>query len=159
MRRIPAMELNYNLSEEEVFDLLENKKIIVLATSSDNIVTARSMSYILMNKKIYFQTSTSFLKYKQIVNNPNVALCVDNIQVEGIAKILKHPFEEKEFAELYKKVHKGSFENYSHMNVAIVIEVEPVFITLWKYENNKPFRDFLDRKQRKAYRELYDTTI
>lgn len=152
------MELNYNLMENEVFDLLENKKIIVLATSSDNIVTARSMSYIIINKKIYFQTNTALVKYKQIINNSNVALCVDNIQVEGIAHILKHPFEEKEFAELYKKVHKGSYESYSHMKGAVVIEVEPVFITLWKYENNKPFRDFLDRKQRKAYRELYDTT-
>jgi hypothetical protein len=34
-------------------------------------------------------TFKTFLKYSQMTKNHNVALCIDNIQIEGIAKI-KH---------------------------------------------------------------------
>lgn len=155
------MEINYNLLEKEIFDLLGDKKIMVLATCSENRVTARNMSCLILNRKIYFQTDKTFLKYNQILKNPNVALCIDNIQIEGIAKIKKHPFNEenKEFTEMYKKHYKGSYDLYSHMNNEVVIEVEPTLITLWKYENGRPFRDFLDIVKKKAYREYYDTSI
>lgn len=155
------MEINFNLLENEVFGLLSDKKIMVLATSYEDRVTARSMSCIIINKRIYFQTDKTFLKYRQMAKNHNVALCVDNIQIEGIAKIKHHPFaeENKEFIDVFKEKYKGSYENYSHMNNEVAVEIEPTFITLWKYENTEPFRDFLDIKKNKAYREIYDTSI
>lgn len=153
------MELDFKALENEVMGMLDKRKIIVLATCSDNIVTARSMSYVMVNNKICFQTSTAFKKYEQIANNPNVALCTDNIQIEGIAAIKNNPYEKKEFLELFKKVHRGSFDKYSHMQSEVVIEVEPTFVTLWKYEDGNPLRDFLDRRNRKAYRKYYDTSI
>ncbi|KYH28749.1 pyridoxamine 5'-phosphate oxidase [Clostridium tepidiprofundi DSM 19306] len=133
---------------------------MVLATSKNNRVTARSVSCILVNSKIYFQTDKTFLKYDQIKHNPNVALCVDNFQVEGYAKIKGHPFEEKNknFIEVFRKEHEGSFNAYSHMRNEVVIEVEPKFITAWKYENGKPFREFLDFENGRAYRKYYDNS-
>lgn len=82
-----------------------NSKKDVLATSYENKVTARNMSYVIINKKIYFQTDKTFLKHYQMVKNPNVALCVDNIQIEGVAKIKHHPFEDenKMFIDIFKK--------------------------------------------------------
>ncbi|MFQ7174659.1 MAG: pyridoxamine 5'-phosphate oxidase family protein [Thomasclavelia ramosa] len=41
------------------------------------------MSIVVLNKKIYFQTDRTFRKYKQIKENPQVSLCIDNIQMEG----------------------------------------------------------------------------
>ncbi len=155
------MEINFNLLEKEIFSLLGNKKTMVLATSSENIVSARNMSCVMINKKIYFQTDKTFLKFKQILKNSNVALCVDNIQIEGIAKIKSHPFSEenKEFIDIFKEKYNGSYETYSHMNNEVVIEVTPSLITLWKYENGQSFRDFLDIRKNKASREIYDTSI
>jgi uncharacterized pyridoxamine 5'-phosphate oxidase family protein len=134
---------------------------MVLATSYQDKVTARSMSCIIINRKIYCQTDKTFLKHNQMVKNPNVALCLDNIQIEGVAKIKQHPFaeENKGFIDIFKEKYKGSYENYSHMNNEVVVEIDPTFITLWTYENTQSFRDFLDIKQNKAYREIYDNSI
>lgn len=155
------MEINFSELKREILELLVDKKTMVLATSSDNRVTARNMSCVIINDRIYFQTDKTFLKYEQILNNPNVALCTDNIQVEGIAKTRKHPFDEenKEFVKSFEKNYKGSYDNYSNLDNEVVIEVDPTFITLWKYENGHPFRDFLDISEKKAYREFYKTNI
>jgi len=96
-----------------------------------------------------------------MIKNPNVVLCVDNLQIEGVSKIKQHPFakENKEFIDIFKEKYKGSYENYSHMNNEVVVEIEPTSITLWRYENTQPFRDFLNIKQNKAFREIYNTAI
>ncbi len=153
------MDIDFDLLENEIFNILGNKKVMVLATSYGDSVTARNMSCIILDKKIYFQTDTAFQKIKQIIGNPNVALCVDNIQIEGIAKIKKHPLDEesKEFINAFKEGYKGSYECYSHMKNEVVVEIEPTFITLWKYEGSQPYRDFLEIKSNKAYRVIYET--
>jgi uncharacterized pyridoxamine 5'-phosphate oxidase family protein len=151
------MELNYNVAMEEIFNQLGSKKIMVLATSFEDRVTARNMSCIMMNQKVYFQTDRNFLKSLQMIENPNVALCVDNIQMEGVAKIIGNADDAPEFCELYKKSFRASYDAYTHLINQIIIEVEPTFITLWKYaDGHMPFRDFVDCRQNKAYREMYD---
>lgn len=154
------MNIDFEKLKGEVMGLLRNKDIMVLATSSSDRVTARSVSYIVLNSSIYLQTDKTFLKCKQIIINPNVALCIDNIQIEGSAKIKGHPFDEENraFVEEFRKVHNGSFNAYSHMENEVVIEIEPISITLWKYEEGKPLRDFLDLRDKRAYREYYDNS-
>lgn len=155
-----VLNMNFEKLKDEAMELLSNKKVAVLATSSSDRVTARSVSYIVLNSRIYFQTDKTFLKYKQMIKNPNVALCIDNIQIEGSAKIKGHPFaeENRAFIEEFKKVHNGSFNAYSHMENEVVVEIEPISITLWEYEEGKPLRDFLDLQNRRAYREYYDNS-
>lgn len=155
------MDIEFDLLKNEIFNLLGDSLTMVLATCSDNKVTARNMSCIIIDTKIYFQTDKTFIKYKQMIENSNVALCKDNIQIEGIAKIKGHPFNEenKEFSRIYEKSYKGSYDTYSHMSNEVVVEVQPTFITMWKYKNGQPFRDFLDIQKNKAYREFYNTNI
>ncbi len=150
-------ELSYNDLENEIYNIIGEKAFLVLSTSYKDRVTSRTMSFILIDKKFYFQTDNSFLKFEQIKNNPNVSLCMDNIQIEGVAKILGHPFQEKnkEFLKHYKNSFLSSFNNYSSLDREVVISIDPIFITLWKYEENKPLRDFLDVKNKNAYREYY----
>ncbi|MDR2709116.1 MAG: pyridoxamine 5'-phosphate oxidase family protein, partial [Elusimicrobiota bacterium] len=61
---------------------------MALASSVHNHPTVRLVSYIVNDRKIFFQTGTDLVKYKQICENNNVALCIDNIQIEGIANII-----------------------------------------------------------------------
>lgn len=151
------MVLNYDVMMKEVFNQLGSNKVMVLATCSEDRVTARNMSCIVMNNKIYFHTDKRFLKTEQILKNQNVAFCIDNIQMEGTANILGHPHDNPEFCEAFKKHFRGSYETYTHLINEVLIEVEPTYITLWKYaEGHKPFRDFIDCRQNKAYREMYD---
>ncbi|MCH3963354.1 MAG: pyridoxamine 5'-phosphate oxidase family protein [Clostridium sp.] len=155
------MEINFSLLEKEIFNLLDDKRVMVLATSCNDLVTAGSMSCVIIKNKIYFQTDKTFLKYRQILENPNVALCVDNVQVQGVASIKQHPFlgENREFIDKFRERYRSSYDKYSHMTNEVVIEVEPTFIVVWKYENNQPFREFLDIRNHKAYRKNYDITV
>lgn len=125
----------------KVFDELEKKSHMVLGTSLNDRVTTRNVSTIFMNGKIYFQTECEFLKYFQISQNPNVALCESNMQVEGTAKILGHPLEEdnKEFLDVFSQKHIGSFEKYTYLPNEVVIEVTPTLIEMWSYENDRPY--------------------
>src|SRR4030042_3751117 len=151
-------KINYDILKDEAIQFLGVQKFLVLATSSDGRVTARTMGYVNKGLTIYFQTDRTFLKVKQIEQNPNVALCGANVQIEGVAIIRDHPFDptNKEFINLFKKKHPLAFDTYSHLKNEIVIEVEPRLITFWKYADDKPFREFLYVEETKAQREYYD---
>jgi uncharacterized pyridoxamine 5'-phosphate oxidase family protein len=151
-------EINYDVLKDEAIQFLGAQKFLVLATSSNDRVTARTMGYVNKGLTIYFQTDRNFLKVKQIEKNPHVALCGANVQIEGIAKIRNHPFDpsNKEFIELFKKKHTLAFNTYSHLKNEIVIEVESRLITFWKYIDDKPLREFLYIKETKAERKYYD---
>lgn len=70
---------------------LENSKSNILAICSNNRVTARDVYFASNDFSIYFVTSKAYEKYKQIQKNKNVALCLGNIQIEGIAIIKGYP--------------------------------------------------------------------
>lgn len=51
----------------------ESKKM-VLSTSLNDIVTSRTMSIIVLDEKLYFQTDKTLRKYRQLKDNSNVSL-------------------------------------------------------------------------------------
>ncbi len=152
------MNIEYNELKMEILNFFKKNKNFVLATSANNIVSARSMDCVNIGLKMMFETDKRSGKYKQIMINPNVALCAKNVQIEGIAKLGKHPLDEsnKQFIELYKKDHPYSFQLYSHLENSVVITIEPRLITLWKNIDKKPLREFLFINEQKAEREYYD---
>ena len=148
--------LNYEIEEDKIFNLIGENKNVSLATSSENNTTVRTISIIVYNKKIYFQTGIDLLKYKQICENKNVALCFENIQIEGMANIIGKPIDYGNIIELYKKHYEKSFETYSKLDKEILIEIIPRKITKWDYDNNgKPYRIFIELNNQKVYKEMY----
>jgi uncharacterized pyridoxamine 5'-phosphate oxidase family protein len=152
--------MDFTDAKNKVLELIKNKRTLMLATSIDDRVTARSVSCVLIDDRIYFQTDKTFLKYHQIIKNHNVALCIDNIQIEGAANIKGHPLsdENKEFTNKFIEEHEGSFKNYSHMKNEAVVEVELKLITLWKYIDGKPLREFIDFQNQKSFTQYYDNS-
>lgn len=140
----------------ELFCKLGNHSIMCLATSLDNKVTARSMSIIIYDNKFYFQTDTNFQKAEQIKNNNNVALCCNNIQIEGVCKVLGHPLLgiNSFFSDLYKKYYEGSFSKYSSLKDEILFEVMPSKISVWDYDDGKPYQEFFNF-QDNTYQKVY----
>ena len=138
------MASEFHAKLTEFFNRLGNAKIMVLATSQDNRVTARMMSCIIADGMIYFQTDRKFDKYKQIAANPRVALCIDNIQIEGVASVQGHTLDpqNKFFATAYECNYKGSFDAYSSLPDTSLIQVAPTKITLWEYDGKEPYRTF-----------------
>ena len=154
------MELNYNNEIEQIYKQIGDSKIMSLATSSQNHPTVRLVSCIVYMDKIVFQTGTDLTKYKQICENNHVALCTDNIQIEGVANIIEKTNNNEDdnilkIMEIYKKYYKSSYEIYSHNENEVLIEIIPTKIIKWDYENKKPFRVFMDIRNKTIRKEMY----
>ncbi len=128
-----------------------------LATSKNNIVSARSMSIIIFDQKFYFQTDINFNKYDQIKENPNVALSYKNIQIEGICKEIGHPLLKTNsfFANLYEQYYNTSFTKYSSLNNERLFEITPYKITVWGYDDGKPYREFYMFSEKSYHKKYY----
>ena len=140
----------------QFFETIQDHQIMVLATGTDSKISARSVSCIIYHEKFYFQTDRNFLKIRQILQNPQVALCLSNIQIEGSALVLGHPLEKRYeiFCALYRKYYEGSYLTYTHLENEVVVQVSPKTITLWNYEAGRPYREYFD-VEADTYREEY----
>jgi uncharacterized pyridoxamine 5'-phosphate oxidase family protein len=148
-------QLNFEIELEKVFRQIGEAKLAVLATSSQNKPTVRTMSIVFYNGKIYCQTSADYLKCRQISENNNVALCIFNLQIEGIANIKGKTTEFNDFIEIYKKNHEDSYKKYSKLECSRLIEIIPQKIIKWDYNSDgKPSRIFLELDNKKVYREM-----
>ncbi len=83
--------IRFEEERRKFFAELGESKDMVLSTSADDKVTSRMMSVLIFDGCFYFQTDINFRKCSQILKNPNVALCTDNISVEGICTKIGKP--------------------------------------------------------------------
>ena len=129
------------LSAAEIIGVLHKEKVLTLATCADNRVTIRPMSHINVGLDVYFQTGFDSLKMEQIAANPLVALCVGDLEIEGIAATCGHPLAEQNafFAQAYQEKHPGSFKKYSAYEDEIVVRVKVHRVRQWRYVDGKPF--------------------
>ena len=95
--------------------------------------------------------------------NPNVAVVVDFVQIDGIANLKGHPMDEPEFLELYKanlpNNYAESIKDWREWD-QIVIEVIPKRIALYDVEGdeNGAYLDVMNVDKRTAYR-FYDHKV
>ena len=120
--------------------------IMTLSTCSENRVTSRPMSVVVINGKFYCQTDESFLKWQQLRNNPNCALCVKNISIEGKCRKIGRPIDSENqfFLKAFKKSFFGSYIAYSSNPQEILLEITPTLIYLWEYNLTKPYMEYFD---------------
>lgn len=117
-----------------IIEDLSKFKDMVLATSYNDKVTARSVSIIVNNEKIYFQTANTMEKYYQLTHNCNVGLTKGFYQIEGIAKSIGKWEQHPMLCQQYQAVHPSSYQNYGQLPEEEVIEVTITNIKLWTYE-------------------------
>ena len=117
---------------------------MVLSTSENDRVSSRMMSVVLVNGIFYFQTDTELRKYHQLTVNPYAALCIDNIQIEGICSETGRPLDNPEFCEAFRKCFKGSFDAYSSLENERLFAVKPLFVERWKYIDSVPYIETFD---------------
>lgn len=143
----------YQDQHAKVYQKLGKAKQMVLATSFEGRTTARMMSCVVFDGCFYFQTDRTFLKYKQMRGNPSVALCFDNIQIEGLAEQLGHPLAECNavFAAAYQQAYPGSYAAYSGIETEVLFRVEPILITSYEYENHEPVMKVISCKEEIYY--------
>lgn len=128
---------------------------MVLSTSENDRVSSRMMSVVLINGSFYFQTDIELRKYHQLTINPNVALCIDNIQIEGICSEVGRPFDDSEFCGAFQKCFKGSFDAYSSLKNERLFIVKPLLIERWKYIDSIPYVENFDVENERYSCERY----
>ncbi|MGC9779476.1 MAG: pyridoxamine 5'-phosphate oxidase family protein [Candidatus Heimdallarchaeota archaeon] len=147
-------EPDYDRIKSEVLTLLADNRDIVLATSSKNRVTARTVSFTSKDLDIYFLSWEHNKKIEQIKENPNVALTLRNVQIEGIAEVLGWAFnkEHKEIGDLFRaKFSPKWFDTFSEIKEMVLVKITPEKIV--KFENiykRFQFQNF-DLKNKKVY--------
>jgi len=149
------MELEYESLKNELLRVLDANKVWVLASSDGSRVSARSMSIVHDEIDVYFQTNRDSDKYRQMMQNENVALCCANVSVEGVAVDVGTWEDNLAMKALYIQHHKGSYEAYGALPGQVVIKIVPHYVVFWKYIDGKPVRDFLYVVDKKAERLFY----
>ena len=100
-----------------------------------------------------------YYKTKQIMENPQVAMCFNGIQVEGIAQNKGLVVDEpgRRFEEGYKKYLWESYNKYSHTDTEILIEISPKYVEIWDTsEDGYAFQLFLDFDKKSVEVKQYD---
>lgn len=117
---------------------------MVLSTSENNRVSSRMMSVVQICGEFYFQTDVMMKKYHQISTNNNVALCIDNIQIEGKCTEIGQPLNNALFCDIFQECFKGSYDAYSALNNERLFVVKPLYIERWVYKEGIPYIETFD---------------
>lgn len=148
---------DFENQKQTFFKKIGSHGVMTLATCEENRVTIRPMSMVVLDEKFYCQTDETFLKYKQIKENPRVALCYKNYSIEGVCKCIGKPLDKNNifFAQAFKRCFYASYKAYSAIATECVLEIIPTFAYVWKYEMAKPYMeywDFFNKEYRKEYK-------
>ena len=143
---------------EKLFMDIGSSRKMVLSTSYQDKVTSRMMNIIVLDGCFYFQTDRTFRKYEQMKKNSNVALCIDNFQIEGVCRELGHPSENPDFCEEYEKSFKNSYDRYTSHAQERLFVVKPCYIQKWIYEDGEPFVEIFDLGEGSYSKTVYRTS-
>ncbi len=119
-------------------------RTMVLSTAEGNVISSRMMSVVLIEGRFYFQTDCTFRKYRQLSRNPNAALCIDNIQIEGICEEIGHPLDHAAFCERFAECFKGSFDAYTALQNERLFTLKPTRVERWIYREGVPYVEMFD---------------
>lgn len=129
--------------------------VMTLSTGFENRITSRPMSVVMVDGKFYCQTDSNFLKYQQILQNSNVALCLKNFSIEGKCCDCGKPLDNSNLniANAIKKHFLMAYKSYSHIESERLLEITPTLIYSWNYELTKPYMEYWDFEKQTYYKE------
>ena len=160
MKKSAAEILDYKKSKNKLLSFLEKKEnsVMVLATSSNNIVIARSILVCNIDLDIYFFTWKHSRKCTQLSNNNRVSLCKDTVEIEGTARILgpMKSVKNKRILELFKQKNPSGIKRWEDKPNMIIVKIKPTFASIDGYFiENDSFIEYIDLIKQKAYREKW----
>jgi len=148
--------MGFQQEYEKFWDGFGTHKKMVLSTALHGIVTSRMMSMVVLNKNLYFQTDRTSRKYAQLKGNKNIALCIDNIQIEGLCEESGIPAQNREFSSAYREYFPGSYDRYTLLENERLFAIKPTFIERWIYVEGIPYMESFDVLNEKYALERYE---
>lgn len=149
--------LDFPRESEAIFQTVGVSKIMTLSTTDGERVSSRNMSFIIHDGKFYFQTAREFRKSRDIEKNKHVALCVDNLQIEGVVtgSYTLYDTEAASFKKLYQEYHGKSYAAYSKLMGNRVFEITPETAQLYCYRDADVLIKNIDFTEKKAGQYCY----
>jgi general stress protein 26 len=149
-------KLDYKKKKKEIVNFLDSRDnaIMVLATSSNDRVIARNVLIASKGLDLYLFTWGHSRKCKQIRENPRVALCKDDMQIEGSAEILGALREEKnkEYADILRNKFPDSVKKWENLPGMVIIRIRPTLIaTASEIISDQIYLEYLDLENGKVY--------
>jgi len=144
--------IDYAALYNEIAELLKTAETVVLATSADGKVTARTLNPLCDRTTIYFGTNRTSTKCAQIIKNPQVALVVEGMQIEARAELCGNPADDPEYSALYAAKYPELVGVYPPNEDDVVVKCVPTKIALFKYIDGAAW-DVLLPDEKRAYRE------
>jgi general stress protein 26 len=159
-KKAVTQELDYEEKIKEVIKFLESEEsdTMVLATSFEDRALARNVLIFSRGLELYFFTWGHSRKCQQIRKNPNVALCKDDMKIEGMAEILGGLLKEKnkEYVDFMRSKAPESIENWEKYPGMVIVRVKPTRIVYGSRTiNDNAYLDFIDLENKKAYAERW----
>ena len=152
-------ELNYEEFKEEIIQKLDETKTIVLATSSNDRVTSRTIWFGNDGLDIYFISWKHNKKILQIKENPKVALTLGRLQFEGEAEFCGHPFDEKNkhcLDYFYKKIPKKSIDRVANVPEVVMVKIVLSSIASITSVNQEYYLQKMDFEKKMVYQMRID---
>ena len=131
---------------------------MVLATSADNMVMARSVLVIHDEPDLYFFTWKHSRKYHQIEKNNRISLCRDKVEIEGIAEVVGGMKDEKnkDILEILRKKQPNAIESWENKPNMVIIRMKPLFACVdGYYFGEDAYLEYIDFTNQTAYREKW----
>lgn len=143
---------DYDTIIEEIKEALTQNKDITLATSYDDRVTARTISFVNKELDIYFMSWEHNKKITQLSKNPKVALTLNNIQIEGVAEVLGSPSSFQEIGDIFRaKFSDRWFETFSKIEEMVLVRVEVKHIVRFENINHRFYLQRVDLENKVVY--------
>lgn len=147
-------EPDFEKIRSEILTLFSENRGMILATSLNDRVTARHISFVNEDLDIYFTSWDHNKKIIQMKGNPNVALNLNNVQIEGKAEVFTCVFEEKykDIQDLFRSKFGAVWLNrFSHIKELILVKVIPEKIVKFETINKRFQLQNVDCKNKKVY--------
>jgi uncharacterized pyridoxamine 5'-phosphate oxidase family protein len=151
--------LDYEEKRQEFIRILasEDNTVMVLATSQNDRVLARNVLIASDGLDIYFFTWGHSRKCQQIQENPRVALCKDNVQIEGVAEILGSLLGEgnSEYTGIIRAKFPEAVEEWEQYPAMVIVRVRPTAVVIGVSIDDEPYLEHLDLENETAYAERW----
>ncbi len=147
-------ELDYEIFRDEIIQFFDENQEIVLATSSKDRVTSRTISFANDGLEIYFWSWEHNKKVEQIKENPKVSLTLHKVQYEGEAEILGKPLDKKNIVHLdlfYKKFSEMYVDIFSKIPEMVLIKIYPKAIVKFEKIHDRFHLQKMDIKNKRVF--------
>lgn len=151
--------LDFERTKQDLIGFLESKDnaLMVLASSLDGRVLARTVLIANRGLDVYFFTWNHSRKCHQIQRNPRVALCKDRVQIEGTAAILGGLYDPAywEYAEILRGRFPEAVALWKDRPGMVIVEVRPIKVVIGGEAGEEPHLVHLDLENKTAHSERW----